>query len=312
MRIGAVILGAACFLAVALPGLVSFEDYLLYNAGIALIYVVLATGYNILLGLCGQLSMAQVAFFGLGGYASALLTRDLHWPWAAALLVAALLPTAGAWVIARAALRLTGPYLAMVTFAFHSALFTLFTNWVDLTNGWGGLSRIPPAAVAGFAFDTPARVYYLLLGFAMLAVALSLRLKASRIGRAMLAVRENRLAAKGAGIDTARIITIGFCLSGAMAGIAGSLHAHFVHYIDPTTFGLPRMVDLLIILIIGGRGSIIGVAVTAIAYVFALEYLRFLEEWKLMVFGALLIVMVSVSPDGLGALVRRLARTSRA
>jgi branched-chain amino acid transport system permease protein len=301
-RIALVVVTALLLL---LPVIAGFQAYLLYNAGIALLYVLLATGFNILLGLCGQLALAHIAFFGIGAYASALLTRDLGFPWLAAALIAIVLPTLAAWVIARAALRFTGPYLAMVTFAFHSAVLTVFTNWVALTNGWGGLSRIPPASFFGMQFNSPALSYYLILGFAVIGLYVASRLKLSRTGRAMLAIRENRLAAKGVGIDTAATITTAFCLSGVYAGLAGSLHAQFVHYIDPTTFGLPRLIDLLIIVIVGGRGSVVGVAAAAVAFVFALEYLRFLQDWKLMIFGALLVLMMNVSPDGLGDLIAR-------
>ena len=304
-------LSALCASLFAFPWIANFQNYLLYNAGIGLLYVLLATGYNILLGLCGQLALAHVAFFGIGAYVSALLTRDLGVVWAVALSAAILMPTLAAWIMARAALRFTGPYLAMVTFAFYSAVLTVLTNWVGLTNGWGGVSRIPPASVAGFQFDTPIRTYYLLLGFAGAGLYFAHRLKHSRLGRAMLAVRENRLAAKGIGIDTAATITVAFCISGAYAGLAGSLHAHVIHYIDPTTFGLPRLIDLLIIMIVGGRGSIYGVAAAALAFVFALEYLRILQDWKLMIFGVLLVVMMNTSPNGLGELVERFRPRTR-
>ncbi len=286
------------------PYLAGGEDYLIYNACIALIVVILATGYNILIGMCGQLAMSHVAFFGIGAYTSALLTRELGVPFAAALCAAILLPTAAAFVMARAAVRLTGPYLAMVTFAFHSIALTLFINWTELTNGWGGISRIPPASIVGFKADTNTTVFYLILAFAAASVVLAWRIKATRFGRAFYAIRENRLAARGVGVNIPATITLAFCLSGAYAGLAGSLDAHFVRYIDPTSFGLNRLIDLLIIIIVGGRGSVAGAALTAMAFVFALEYLRFLQEWKLMIFGVLIIVLINASPDGVAAFVR--------
>jgi len=294
-----------CGLAVAGPALIGYEDYLLFNANVAMVYLLLATGYNILLGMCGQLALSHVAFFGIGAYASALATRDAGLPYPVALGLALLLPTACAWVMARAAVRFVGPYLAMITFAFHSMALTVFINWTEVTNGWGGLSRIPPIRFGGFVANTPARAYYVLLAASAAALYVAYRLKYSRTGRAFFSIRENRLAAKGVGIDTTRTITLAFCLSGLFAGLAGSLHAHLVRYIDPTSFGLQKLIDLLVILIVGGRGSLVGVSVAAIAFVFGLEYLRFLQEWKLMVFGALLILLVNVSPDGIGALTRQ-------
>jgi branched-chain amino acid transport system permease protein len=208
--------------------------------------------------------------------------------------------------MAQAAVRLVGPYLAMITFAFHTIALAVFVNWTEVTNGWGGLSRIPPIRLGPLLVNTPTRSYYLLATAAAAALYVAYRIKHSRTGRAFFAIRENRLAAKGVGIDTARTITVAFCLSGLFAGLAGSLHAHLVRYIDPTSFGLQKLIDLLVILIVGGRGSVVGVAVTAVAFVLALEYLRFLQDWKLMVFGALLILLVNVSPDGVGDLARRL------
>ncbi len=297
---------AVCGLALAVPALIGYEDYLLFNACVAMVYLLLATGYNVLLGMCGQLAMSHVAFFGIGAYASALATRDAGLPYPVALGLALLLPTACAWVLARAAVRFVGPYLAMITFAFHSMALTVFINWTAVTNGWGGLSRIPPIRLGTLVVNTPTRSYYVLLVASAVALGVAYRLKYSRTGRAFFAIRENRLAAKGVGIDTTRTITLAFCLSGLFAGLAGSLHAHLVRYIDPTSFGLQKLIDLLVILIVGGRGSLLGVSVAAIAFVFGLEYLRFLQDWKLMVFGALLILLVNLSPDGLGALVRQL------
>jgi branched-chain amino acid transport system permease protein len=189
---------------------------------------------------------------------------------------------------------------------------TVFINWTAVTNGWGGLSRIPPVRVAGFAFNTPTRSYYLLLAVSAVALYVAYRIKYSRVGRAFFAIRENRLAAKGVGIDTVRTITLAFSLSGLFAGLAGSLHAHLVRYVDPTSFGLQTLIDLLIILIVGGRGSILGVTLSALGFVFALEYLRFLQDWKLMIFGALLIVLINVSPNGVADLARRLRRPAAA
>lgn len=294
--------------AVLFPILVGGEEYLVYNGCVALIVVLLATGYNILIGMCGQFAMSHVAFFGIGAYASALLTRDLGWPYPLALAAALALPMLAALAMARAAVRLTGPYLAMVTFAFHSMALTVFTNWTEVTNGWGGVSRIPPIAIAGERIDTPVESYYLILGCAALGLAFAQRLKVSRFGRAFYAVRENRLAARGVGIDAPATITLAFCVSGAYAGLAGSLDAHFVRYIDPTSFGLTRLIDLLIVIVVGGRGSVLGVAVAAIGFVFALEYLRFLQDWKLMIFGLLLIVLINASPNGLGELIGKLRR----
>jgi branched-chain amino acid transport system permease protein len=304
-RRGALLVAAAA--ALAFPALAGYEAYLLFNACVALVYLLLATGYNFLIGMCGQLAMAHVAFFGIGAYTSALLTRDAGVPYPLALAAALALPTACAWAMAGIALRFVGPYLAMITFAFHAMATTVFINWTAVTNGWGGLSRIPPVRLGALAVGTPTRSYYLLLAASAAALYVAYRVKYSRTGRAFFAIRENRLAARGAGIDPARTITLAFCLSGLFAGLAGSLHAHLVRYIDPTSFGLQKLIDLLIILIVGGRGSVLGVAVTAIAFVFALEYLRFLQDWKLMVFGALLIVLVNVSPDGLADLARRLS-----
>lgn len=297
---------AVAVAALLFPWFAGGEDYLVYNACVALIGVLLATGYNILIGMCGQLAMSHVAFFGIGAYTSALLSRDLGLPFAVALVPALALPTLAALVMARAAVRLTGPYLAMVTFAFHSMALTIFINWVEVTNGWGGVSRIPPVSLAGARIDTPVESYYLILAFAALGLAFAWRLKASRLGRAFFAIRENRLAARGVGINVPAMITLAFCVSGAYAGLAGSLDAHFVRYIDPTSFGLTRLIDLLIIIIIGGRGSIVGVAVAAVGFVFALEYLRFLQDWKLMIFGLLLIVLINLSPNGVGELARNL------
>jgi branched-chain amino acid transport system permease protein len=301
-------IAAAGALALAFPGIIGYEDYMIYNGCIALIWLLMATGYNFLIGMCGQMAMSHIAFFGIGAYVSALLTRNLHVSYLPALAAALILPALCAWIMAKAAVKFVGPYLAMITFAFHSMCYSLFINWKDLTNGWEGVRRIPPITSGEFAFNTPLRSYYLLLGVSALALYVAFRIKYSRTGRAFFAVRENRLAAKGAGIDTGSIITLAFCLSGVYAGLAGSMLAHFVRYIDPTSFDLRVLIDLLIILIVGGRGSILGVTVTSIIFIFSLEYLRFLQDWKLMVFGLLLILVINASPNGVGELFRLLGQ----
>lgn len=299
---------AALVAAVVFPGVVGFQDYMLFTGVTALAAILLANGYNILIGMSGQFAMAHVAFFGVGAYVSALLVRNGQVPYLIALLAAIILPTILAWFIARAAVKFAGPYLAMITFAFHSIAAVLFINWDALTNGWRGITRIPPITFGDFAFNTPLESYYLMLGIVAVSLLITYRIKYSRVGRAFFAIRHNRLAAKAVGINTTYYITVAFCLSGAFAGLAGSLHAHFIRYIDPSTFGITRLIDLLIIVIVGGRGNILGVSLAAILYVFSLEYLRFLQDWRLMVFGVLLIIMISVSPDGMGSLLKRLAQ----
>jgi branched-chain amino acid transport system permease protein len=299
---------AAAILAIAtaFPAMVGFEQYMIYSGCIALIWVLLATGYNIVIGMCGQLTMSHIAFYGIGAYTSSLLVRDVGVPFPLAFVAAIILPTIGAWIMAKAAVKFTAAYLAMITFAFHSMCWMLFVNWQPVTNGWEGVLRIPPASVFGYTFDTTGKVYYLLLVVATLGVVAAARIKNSRVGRAFFAIRDNRLAAKGVGINTQRTITLAFCLSGAYAGAAGSLMAHFVKYIDPTSFSLSPLIDLLVIVLIGGRGSVMGVAVAAVVFTFGLEYLRFLQDWRLMVFGALLLLLINFSPNGIGELGQRL------
>jgi branched-chain amino acid transport system permease protein len=299
---------AAAILAIAtaFPAMVGFEQYMIYSGCIALIWVLLATGYNIVIGMCGQLTMSHIAFYGIGAYTSSLLVRDVGVPFPLAFVAAIILPTIGAWIMAKAAVKFTAAYLAMITFAFHSMCWMLFVNWQPVTNGWEGVLRIPPASVFGYTFDTTGKVYYLLLVVAALGVVAAARIKNSRVGRAFFAIRDNRLAAKGVGINTQRTITLAFCLSGAYAGAAGSLMAHFVKYIDPTSFSLSPLIDLLVIVLIGGRGSVMGVAVAAVVFTFGLEYLRFLQDWRLMVFGALLLLLINFSPNGIGELGQRL------
>ncbi len=301
-----IVLALTAAVAIAFPALVAFEQYTIYVACVALIWVLLATGYNVVIGMCGQLTMSHIAFYGIGAYTSALLTRDWGVPYPAAFAAAIALPTLGAWVMAKAAVKFTAAYLAMITFAFHSMCWMLFVNWQPVTNGWEGVLRIPPVSIGGFAFDSTVKSYYLMLFVVAIGLVAALRIRNSRIGRAFFAIRTNRLAAKGAGIDTRRTITLAFCLSGAYAGAAGSLMAHFVGYIDPTSFSLSPLIDLLVIVLMGGRGSVMGVAAAAIVFTFGLEYLRFLQDWKLMVFGTLLLVLINVSPNGFAELGQRL------
>lgn len=236
---------------------------------------------------CGLLSMANAAFMGIGAYCAALLT--LHWnlPFPLALLVSALVPSLVALVIAIPVLRLSGVYLAMATLAFGEVVRIAIIN-LDITGGPEGLNGIPQNTQG----------WHILLILAVTVYGLA-RLRRSRIGRAFEAIRENEVAASLMGIDVGRYKLFAFTLGAAIAGVAGGLNAHFTFFISPREYGFENAVDILTMAVLGGTGNLIGPMLGGSILTLLPELLRFLQDYRGMFNGLILVLVVLFLPKGL-------------
>jgi len=288
-----------------LPALAN--PYILYVANIALIYVILAVGLNLLLGYAGQFAFANAALFGIGAYATGLLQVKLGLPFWVAFPAAVVLTTLIGLVVALPALRLSGLYLALVTLAFAQLTQWLMLNWERVTFGAGGF-KVPPLTFAPLPLSGAYGLYYLTLLLAGLLVAGAWNAVRSGIGRALVAVRDSEVAAEALAIDLARYKAIAFSMSALYAGVAGGLYSAALSFVAPEGFDLFQMVVQFSMVVVGGLGSVWGSVLGAGLLVGLQEALRAFKGGQEIAFGLLLMACIVFLPDGIISLVKRRAR----
>ncbi len=291
----------AAIVLVGLAQLLPGAGYTLNLMMQAVTYAIAVAGLVVVLGFCGQISLAQAAFLGLGAYGVAIGTVDYHLPFFLALLGGVALAGLFGLVLGFASLRLGGHYLAMVTISFQQILTLVLTNWIGLTHGPDGIRDIPrPAGLtSGTAFLSVCLV-------ALVATTLfTWRLKTSQLGRAMQAVRDNEIAASTCGIDVLRTKVAAFGISAVLGGIGGGLFAGAFAYISPDQFSFAESIVLLTMALLGGVQSPFGALIGTGLLVMLPEWLRFLRQVYLAVYGAAVILIMVFLPDGLWGLVGR-------
>ncbi len=263
------------------------------------INTMLAVALNLLLGYAGQISLGHAGFFGLGAYLSGIMTTTYSIdPWLA-MPIAAIVVGIIACLIGFPVLKLKGHYLAMATLGLGIIIFIVFNETVDLTGGPSGLSGIPNLKIAGVTFDSDVKNYYLIWFFTLAVMLFSLNLANSRVGRALRAVHDSEIAAQVLGVN-ARILKVQvFTLSAIISSIAGSLYAHTMTFISPASFGFNFSIELLTMVVIGGLGSIFGSFLGAALLTLLPEFLRAVNDYDIIIYGALLMVMVMFMPGGL-------------
>ena len=290
---------AAAALLTAPTWLVSpYHLHVLIMAGI---FTILALSLNLLLGYTGQLSLGHAAFFGIGAYTSALLALKLDWSFWLALPSAAATAGFAGWAIGRLALKLRGAYFVLVTISFAGVISLVSINWMELTNGPLGLPGVPAPELGPWTFRTKRAYYYLVLAAAALAYLVCHRLVHSRIGRALVALRENEPLAESVGIDATRYLVLAAVISAALAGIAGSLYAHYTRFVSPEVFLFTYTVTMVIMVIAGGQGTLIGPVIGAILFTALPEALReaVAWQWQMLAYGVVLIALVFFLPRGI-------------
>jgi branched-chain amino acid transport system permease protein len=297
----------ALVLGVLLLPLAMGNDYVLHMLTLWALYSLLALSLNIVVGFLGELSFGHAAFFGVGAYTSSLLVMQLHWPmWITPLAAAAMAALLG-WLIGYVSLRIVGPQFAILTLGFGAIVLTITNYWVDVTRGPMGLSQIPAFSLPALGLDFSHAIHMYPLALLLLIVVLygCHVLQHSRQGRAFIATRENRELAAAIGINVFRTKLIGFVVATALAGFTGALYAHYLRVITPDLMSLSYMSAMLIMVVIGGKGSLYGPVLGALLYTFLLEALRSSGAWRMVVFAALLIACVVFLPGGLVSLWRR-------
>jgi branched-chain amino acid transport system permease protein len=269
---------------------------------VALIGVILALGLQLLAGMAGLLSLGQAAFYGIGAYVSAALTLRFGAPFLVAFVLAGVAAAVCSLLLVPI-VRLPGPSLAVATLGFNIIIYLVLLNEDWATGGSFGIMNVPAPRIFGFAFKGERAMYFLCLFVAAVVYLAMDRLVHSRFGRALRAISQDEDAARASGISINLYKSKCFLVAAFTAGIAGSLYAHQARYINPYDFSFNKSIEILIMVVVGGLGSMPGAVVGALIVVLAPEYLRSSGELRLILFGALVVVLMGFSRGGVAGLV---------
>ena len=301
-----VMIGIVALIVLCMVPLVVTTPYIMHLFNLATIFAILTMGLNFLWGWTGLLSLATAGFWGIGAYTSALLVVDLGFPFWLGLPCSAVIATMFGILMGFPTLKLRGHYLAMATMAFNIIVVLVLINWDSFTRGGDGITGIPSPAIGPFEFNTDNRFFYINLTVLLLLFIVAMRIRNSRIGRAFEAIRESEIAGEAMGINSHLIKILAFALSAFYAGIAGSLYAHVTMYISPDIFNFLESAKILVMLLIGGSGSIVGCLIGSFILTFLPEALRFLSSWYMAIYGAGIILLIVYMPAGIAGLINSL------
>jgi len=298
--------------ALCLPWVVTVP-YFLQLIILALIWVVLAQGQNLIQGFTGYVSIAQAGFMGVGAYCSTLLTVKLGWSVWLTLGIAPLFTAFFAVLVGYPSLRVKGHYFAIVTLAYNMVIYIILFTYAALTGGEAGISSVPRPAdisIGGVVLSFSGRIgyYYLVLAAAGLATLICALILHSRVGRILVAIRQNETLTEAIGVSAWRYKLFAFVVSASLAGLAGALYAHFIGFLNPDPFGVDQSLNAILAVILGGSGTLMGPVVGAFAVVFLPEYLRVAETYRLVMYGLILVVATIFMPRGLVPLAAQLGQ----
>ncbi len=268
----------------------------------ALIYVMLALGLNIVVGLAGQLVLGYAAFYAIGAYTYALLTTYFGFGFWICLPIGGVMTILFGLALGFPVLRLRGDYLAIVTLGFGEIVRLMLLNWVSITGGSHGISNIPKPGLFGIDMDiqqATVYLYYLCVAAVIVAIVIISRLKNSRVGLALQALREDEIASEAMGINLTRVKLAAFALSSAWAGFAGVFFAAKTSFVNPASFTFMESAMMLSMVVLGGMGSITGVTLGALILILVPEYLRAFADYRMLLFGLVMVLMMIFRPQGL-------------
>ncbi|WP_273321924.1 branched-chain amino acid ABC transporter permease [Vallitalea guaymasensis] len=282
-----------------LPFIIS-SQYILRIVIMIGVYSILSLSLGLVTGYTGQISLGHASFYAIGAYASALLSVNYGLNFFITAPIAALLAAVCGLLLGLPTFRLSGTYLAITTLGFMEVVRMVLLNWQSVTNGPLGVTRIPKPSFFGIELSTSnGGLYYLILVFVIITTFCIVGIVRSRMGRALMAIREDEMAATMMGIKTTYYKAIAFVLSSFFSGLAGAFYAHMIRYIDPNTFTFDTSIMILSIVILGGMGTIGGMFLGSMLLVTFPEVLRFLQEYRFVMYGVILVLMMRFRPQGI-------------
>ncbi len=285
---------------IAMPAVSSIYQVNIFIS--ALLYVMLGLGLNIVVGLAGQLVLGYAAFYAVGAYTYGMLNHYFGLGFWAVLPAGGLLAVIFGLMLGFPVLRLKGDYLAIVTLGFGEIIRLVLENWSEVTRGSTGISGIARPGLFGLELDVTQAttyIYYLVLAAVAITVVVVSRIKNSRVGLALQALREDEIACEAMGINLTRVKLSAFAMGACWAGFAGVIFAAKTTFINPASFTFMESAMILSIVVLGGMGSIVGVILAAFILILMPEYLRAFSEYRMLLFGAIMVVMMIYRPQGL-------------
>ncbi len=289
------------------------SEYVQHLSVTALIWVFAAQGLNICLGYCGQMSLGQAGFYAIGGYVFALTMERLGFSWWLALLAAVVVTTIIGFLLGALSLRVRGSSFIIISILFSRLVHLILLNWTEMTNGQAGITGVALPVLFGNTIEGKIGIYYFVLAFIVVMQFLTTRLVRSKIGRAFIAVKQDESLATSLGISPYLFSLAAFTLSVAATALAGVLHASYAQMVSPEMTNFNQvMLYIIMMTVVGGRGTLWGPILGAFIFTFLPEYLRVAETLRMPIFGLLLIVLVLFIPDGLIPTFHKLLRRWKA
>ncbi|MCD8037377.1 MAG: branched-chain amino acid ABC transporter permease [Clostridiales bacterium] len=284
-------------LAIIFP-LVFDRQYYITVAINCLMFSILSLSLNLITGFMGITSLGHAAFFGVGAYTAAILSTRMGFGFITTAILGTIFAALFGVLLGLPTLRIKGRYLAIVTLGFCEIMRIIELNWMSLTRGPQGISGIPKLSVLGFEFSKPIQKYYVVLVLLVLTVLVIMAIMNSRVGRAISSIRNDEVAADAMGINVFKYKIMVFSVSAGIAGLAGAYYAYYMGFIDPNAFNFDQSILMLSMTIMGGMASIPGSILGASVLSILPEALRAVNEYRQIIYGLLLAVMVVWKPSG--------------
>jgi branched-chain amino acid transport system permease protein len=272
--------------------------YYLHLINYALILIILTVGLNLLTGFTGQISIGHAGFYGIGAYVSAYLSVTMGLSFWLAFPLSGIITALIGYLIGRPILKLKGAYLSIASIGIGEITRLVLINWTEVTRGAEGFKGIPAPVFFGTAINNDMRYYWLLVPIVILVYTLVNTLIDSEAGRAFRAIRDEEIAAEFMGVNVAKLKVMSFSISSFLAGIAGSLLAHMDGYLSPFSFNFTQSVSYLMMVLAGGLGCKWGPIVGVFLLTFAKEWFRFFNEYQLIIYGLMLVLIIIFMPKG--------------
>ncbi|WHX48290.1 branched-chain amino acid ABC transporter permease [Paenibacillus woosongensis] len=291
--------GAAAAVLIVLPlVLQQVNDYWMHIVIMIGIFSILSMSLNVIIGYAGQFALGHAAFYGIGAYSAALLMIHFQVSFWIALPAAAVIAGFFGFLLGTPVIRLRGDYLGIVTLGFGEIVRLIFVNWVDVTRGPMGLPGIPAPTLFGYTFSGKTEFYYLILALALLTFFVIHRIVHSGVGLSLMTLREDETLAQSIGIRPNKYKLLAFTVGAFFAGIAGAFWASYISFVSPDAFRYLDSVNILAMVILGGSASLPGSVLGAVILVLAPELLRYMSDYRMMLLGLAIVLMMIFKPTG--------------